>query len=312
MLILIVWQIDLPEVASLLLGINWWIIPILALGQFAFMLDVWVWQLALCRVRPSAIWSYRLWKLRMVGEAYNNSTPLGTIGGEPLKALLLKTHYGIGYRRGIASLTVARTCMIIGLLPLLAVGLICILTEPKLPSDYAATATAGFAAMTTFAALLFLAQRFRCFSIAGWGLTWARRHNRARLWISQIRNIEDLLVRFYTLQKSRFALAVLLASLNWICGAVEIWIVLNVVDGPASWTDAFIIESIVQFLRAGIFFVPAGVGIQEGAFFLLGTALTGNPAIGIVVGGVRRIRELIWIMWGLAIGWRYSLAPAAG
>src|SRR5262245_26255564 len=31
-------------------------------------------------------WAYALWKLWMVGEALNTITPLGSFGGEPLKA----------------------------------------------------------------------------------------------------------------------------------------------------------------------------------------------------------------------------------
>ena len=32
---------------------------------------------------------YDLWKIRMVGKAFNVATPLGTMGGEPVKAALL-------------------------------------------------------------------------------------------------------------------------------------------------------------------------------------------------------------------------------
>ena len=39
--------------------------------------------------RPTARWAGALWKTWMVGEAFNTVTPLGSFGGEPVKAALL-------------------------------------------------------------------------------------------------------------------------------------------------------------------------------------------------------------------------------
>jgi hypothetical protein len=32
-------------------------------------------------------------------------------------------------------------------------------------------------------------------------------------------------------------------------------------------------------------------------------ALTGSPTLGLAVALVRRVREIIWIVWGLGLGW---------
>jgi len=65
--------------------------------------------------RPTAHWARALWKLWMVGEALNTVTPLGSFGGEPLKAGLLKRHHGVGLREATAALVLAQTIGIVAL-----------------------------------------------------------------------------------------------------------------------------------------------------------------------------------------------------
>ena len=54
-------------------------------------------------IRPELRWVYRLWKVRMVGEALNFVLPAASMGGEPVKVVLLKSSHGIGYHEGASS-----------------------------------------------------------------------------------------------------------------------------------------------------------------------------------------------------------------
>jgi len=62
-------------------------------------------------------------------------------------------------------------------------------------------------------------------------------------------------------------------------------------------------------VRAAAFIIPGSLGATEGVFFLLYGVLTGVPTLGLAVAVVRRAREVLWIAWGLALGWAYSLNP---
>ncbi|MGE0733799.1 MAG: flippase-like domain-containing protein [Alphaproteobacteria bacterium] len=307
---LLLWQADLGEVGTRLWQVGWWLLPICLIHFVAFMLDVWAWQFSLLAVRPGdARWTYRLWKLRMAGEAYNNITPLASVGGEPLKAILLKSHYGIGFRDGIASLVLARTVILMGLLPFLAIGFVFVLQSPKLPQTYQVVAGAGLAAFTLAVLLFFAVQRYKVSSLAGTFLARGRLRHRIESVLHQIREMEGRLIHFYTRHPRRVIGAVLFAFLNWAIGVIEIWVIMYAVGVPISWSDALIIEAMTQLVRAGVFFIPAGIGVQEGTFVLLCAALTGNPSVGLAVAGVRRVKELIWIVWGVALGWTYSMRP---
>ena len=59
--------------------------------------------------------------------------------------------------------------------------------------------------------------------------------------------------------------------------------------------------------RSLSFFVPAHLGVQDGAIALLGQALTGLPEIGVAVALARRVRELAWSGLGLGVGAWFGL-----
>ncbi len=50
----------------------------------------------------------RVYLVQTVGEAVNTLMPFGSLGGEPVKAMLLKRRYGISYREATATLLLAQ------------------------------------------------------------------------------------------------------------------------------------------------------------------------------------------------------------
>ena len=55
-----------------------------------------------------------------------------------------------------------------------------------------------------------------------------------------------------------------------------------------------------------LFFVPARVGTQEGGKYAIFRLLRLDPRVGFALGLVRRLRELVWALVGLAVlaGWQ--------
>ena len=75
------------------------------------------------------------------------------------------------------------------------------------------------------------------------------------------------------------------------------------VDIPVTLAEAWLIETVAQLVRVGTFFIPASLGATEVAMVLLYEALVGAPSLGFAVALIRRARELLWIAWGLWLGW---------
>jgi putative membrane protein len=77
-----------------------------------------------------------------------------------------------------------------------------------------------------------------------------------------------------------------------IVGSGEIWLALWVLNLPASFINALILQSTVLTIRSAAFAVPAGLGVQEGGYLVVGNLL-GIPGEGaFALSLVARAREI--------------------
>ncbi len=315
LLTFILHQTDIRALWAQTLQIGWvGMAAVLCVYLISFVCDAAGWQLTLPSVPLNARWLRRLFVVRMVGEAYNHATPLAGLGGEPVKAVLLKKYYGFDYRESSASLVLAKTTTLLALVAFLATGLLQLVGDPRVPTAHKGVAATGLIALGTGIVLFFLVQRFslssataRRLSRRGATAGLARRLQSA---LHTVRDVDRRLVDFYTQRRMRFGGTLVLGFANWFIGVLEVYVAMHFLGHPVSFTDAWIIEAAAQLVRAGTFFIPASIGVQEGAFLLICTSLTGNPLLGVALALVRRAREILWMLSGMALGWAYSLRPA--
>ncbi|MGQ0676261.1 MAG: lysylphosphatidylglycerol synthase transmembrane domain-containing protein [Rhodospirillales bacterium] len=279
---------------------------VLALYLLAFSLDTAVWLLTFAQRRPNLGWLARLFQIKLIGEAVNNATPLGSVGGEPVKALLLRRYFGIALRDGAASLVLTKTCVMVGLVLFLTAGFALMLASPSLPATMKLVAGAGLLGFAIAIALMVAVQRFQLATRAGGWLGRGRYGERLKRWLGAIYDMDRQLMEFYSLHLARFFSAVALSTGNWLLGAAELVVVMAFFGQPLAFADAVAIEALAQLVRAGTFFIPLSLGAQEGTFMLALGAITGAPALGLAVAFVRRGRELLWLLLGLLMFWRVS------
>ncbi|CAG4885835.1 hypothetical protein R69919_00084 [Paraburkholderia gardini] len=93
--------------------------------------------------------------------------------------------------------------------------------------------------------------------------------------------------------------------LQCIATSLEIWIALYFLHAPVSFTEAVVIESLIQAVSSAAFFVPGGLGVQEGGFILIGGALGLDPATCLALAGARRLRDLLIFIPGL-VAWQFA------
>lgn len=312
LLALLVSGVDLAEVWAH--GLRFGLVGIaavLTIYAIAFALDTLAWQLALIEAPLDLRWWYRIWKIRLVGELLNRLVPAGGVGGEPVKALMLKRFYGFGYREGTASLILGKTTDMMSLVLFMATAYVLVLASDALPGVSTTVVGAGLAAFGVAIALFYLMQRHRLSSLLGDWLNGPRPSRWLRLdgLLHHVRDVDDRLSHFYTNRRRRFLACLALGFLNWALGALEVYVVLSLLGYPVSLQEAWIIEGVTQLVRNGTFFIPASVGTQDGALLLLVGAVTGSPELGLTVALVRRARELVWFALGALVGWRYISAP---
>ena len=87
--------------------------------------------------------------------------------------------------------------------------------------------------------------------------------------------------------------ALIFRILGWLGGAFEIYVFLWIIGYDPNIIDVIVIESFSGIIRAVAFFIPAGIGVQELAFIIVGdfVGLNSETSFSIALG--RRVREIL-------------------
>lgn len=278
---------------------------ILGLYAIAFLLDSISWLLTIESASLTARWTARAFFARLAGEAYNMLLPAAGMGGEPLKVEILHRRWGVGLKEGGVSLVLAKTVNMIALIAFLVGGFALMVEHPGFSPVWRSFAMAGLVAFVVATALFFSMQRFRLASRIGDYLSRYPWGARLRPALHHIEEVDDRFVLFYA-HRRRAAGAIGLALINWGLGIVEIYLAFTLLGHPVSWTEAWIVEAVTQLIRTAAFFVPAAIGVQEGAFLLVCGAITGEPSFGVAISVIRRAREIVWAGFGVIVAWGFA------
>ena len=298
---LIIANTDIEEAAHLLVRMEWGIAVVLLIYLATFLGDTAAWHITLRSVPMSGGWFYRLWLVRMIGEAFNNTLPAAGVGGEPIKAVLLKQQFDIAYDDGTASLFLAKTVTMISLVGFLAVGFFLMQGAEGVPAYFSTVAGIGLVGLGAAILAFFLIQRFAASSAAiGYLSRWSRL-NRLTAAIRHVSQVEQKFEEFYARSPRRFVAALLVSFSVWVISIAEVYFALLFLGHPVSWSEAWIIEAGTQLVRTGTFFIPASLGTLDGALLLLCSAFTGSPTAGVAVVLARRSRDILWIATGFSL-----------
>lgn len=311
LLYLVLRDTNVQEVWHHLTLVGWVGMAVVMIFYFLeFISDVWTWQLTFKSIPMTPQWTFRLFLIYMVGAAFNRVTPFASLGGEGFKAVILKNHYEIGYRETGASIILTKTLNTLSLLLFVGIGFALLLISDKFPTSFKTLTALSFAIFGSCIIIFFLIQRFR---LASWiarrfgDYSWGDRISKL---LYNIRIVDDLLVEFYTNQ-SRTRNGLIAGFLNWPLGVLEIYFIMQLLQHPISFSDAWLLDSVAQLVRAATFFIPANIGTLEGSLVVLGTAITGDPALGVTISVIRRFKDILWILLGLIIWWLFSFKSKA-
>jgi putative membrane protein len=233
-----------------------------------------------------------LYLTRMSGEAVNSVTPTATVGGEPVKAFILR-RWGVPTSDGMASVVIARTALTAAQAIFTAIGIAAILEHLGRHNLALAWLSALLAGCVAFTA----------------GLVWLQRRNPATALWRGLRRIaptwqvvlrleihaaalDQRLADFYQIEKASFVRAALWSLCGWMFGVLEVYLFAALIDAPISWRTALIIEALGQPIRAVAIIIPGGIGAQELGGAALCTYLGMPEAAGVTLWLLKRTREI--------------------
>ncbi len=293
----LVWQIG-PRAIAASFGELGWRLAIVLVFPFSLITacDTLGWRFAFRRDRVS-FWT--LVRARVAGEAVNGTTPTGSVGGEAVKAWLIRGR--VPYRESLPSVIVAKTTITMAQALFLLLGIV--VAWAMLPAREAwllepMTVLLGLEALAVGGFVY--AQMSGMVAGGGrllqrMGLVRAAHHG------LPLRRIDRSLSLFYRRQPGRLALSIGSHFLGWVLSAAETWFILWLLGVPVSPTTAVIIEACGTAVRFVTFFVPGHLGALEGGNVAVFLALGLNPAAGMSAILVRRVREAAWVGLGFLL-----------
>lgn len=93
-------------------------------------------------------------------------------------------------------------------------------------------------------------------------------------------------------QRGRVIAAFLLHLLAWVFSAAGAWVALRFMGSDLLLVDALTIEALIFTLRTVAFAIPGGIGVQEGAYLLIGPLFGLSPSAALALSLVKRARDI--------------------
>jgi putative membrane protein len=90
----------------------------------------------------------------------------------------------------------------------------------------------------------------------------------------------------------RLVAGIALHLLAWLLVGGETWLILSFIDARVGLAAAIVIDSLLSGLRSMAFMVPQALGVQEGAYVLLGAIFGVAPEAALAMSLIRRARDL--------------------
>lgn len=274
-------EMKIEFVFILLIASGWYLLNCLAWEQFL-------------EARKARISLWRLFQIKVAGEAINTATPLSFAGGDPLRIAFIRRFFS--GREGAASVVLDRTihslatALMMGLGAILAIGTLSL--SQRLRIGLLILLGVLFAALVI---AIFRQHRGLFVGIVavldflGLG-KWIRKGVRQKLG-----HIDEQIQYFYRSGKLRFYASIFFHVLGRLLGVLEIYAIAAFLDIHLNFLNSYFLAMLGALINIIFVFVPGSMGVMEGAYGGLFHVLSLDPAGGIALQLVRRIRSFVWI-----------------
>jgi putative membrane protein len=298
---LLIAHYGVAAVTEALLTIGWtgFLVIILLHLAILFLCGI-AWFVLVPPAERSGPWPF-VWG-RLVREAGSEILHLSQLGGLVMGGRAASLA-GLSGKLTAASSVVDATMELLGQLAFAALGLaILIVLHPEAPFI---TATALTLVGALVVVILFIGVQRRGFVLLERiAERLSRQWSETGIWAPGA--IQDSIRRTYQ-RHGRLLAGFLLHLLAWIAGAFEAWVALRFMGSPLPPAAVIAIEGLLAAARGIAFAVPAALGIQEGAYVVLGGLFGLPPDTALALSLLKRARGLALgvpplLLWQIAEG----------
>ena len=293
--------------------IGWRFLIIVSLFLFNNIILSYAWKILINHPVPGKIFC-KLVLARIAGDSTGSINAIGSVAGDPLKALFMRDC--IPVKTALASIVLDRTVHSLSNTLLILTGVIFsffILDLPKI-------IMAGFLlAVIVFCILIILILRKQKDGMLEFIIQKlpeklsSKFMNEERLkHIQEIdKEIGFILTGKNNVQKFLKCLVIRYISVL-TTGTLEVYFIIKFTNVDITAINSMFIYIFSLFLTSVVFFMPANIGTSEASFSLALNFLGYDPAIGLTLGIIQRLRKFTWSGIGMLILFYGSVEKKGG
>ncbi len=299
---------DLRQAVALIRHVGWPLGLVVLPTLFAMGLDAVGWGGILHALGTPVRWA-RMLELRLSVEALVLLLPGGSVAGEAAKVALLNRRVGVPLPRAVASLALTKGYLVAtdgAYLTLAATW--AALDAVAAGGSPLSLPAAGAAACAVAMGLLgwFLLASFQHAAIASRIADLLQKIPIRRLQRAiadrerGFAQIDSETRAFFSAPASRRWLPIVAFFCEWLMEGIETLIIVRCLRLPVSTGAVLTLDALGSLLRVIVFFLPAGLGVQDAAIILLlrQMGLPNPVAAGAALVLIKRAKELFWIAAG--------------
>jgi hypothetical protein len=289
---LFAWVVTRTGVSDILEGIQrvgWGLAIIVALGGLRLAIRTACWRLC---VAPGVTLTFRqAFSAYLAGDTVGTITPFGILASEPTKIFIARHH--LAPRDSVTSLAAENIIYASSVMAMIAVGLVVVLFTVPLESRWRwwlVVALAGLVAAVAAGARL----------LRG---TWNPDRGARPAWRERLAAARQAVVAFSAVHPSRVWRVFALDLGFHLTAVVETFMTLGWLLGDRSPTlaQAIAFEALNRVVIVAFKFVPFRIGVDEAITGAVSPMLAVNPAAGVTLAVVRKVRGLFWAAVGLIV-----------
>jgi len=269
--------------------VGWGLVVILGLAGIRFVVRAECWRL--CMPPSTRLTRTQAFAAFLAGDAVGSVTPLGLLASEPTKVFL--SRHRLATRESVSSLALENLVYAASVVAMIGVGVTVLLATVALPPPLFGLAVGILAALGVGALVAVRLLRGTWDEERGVRPRWRERLASVRMAVVGV-SVDDRrrLWRVFALDLLFHALAVLevFVTLQWLIGG-----------RPVTFAEAIVFESLDRLVIVLFKFVPFRIGVDEALSGALASVLAIDPAAGVGLAVVRKIRNLFWGGVGLGI-----------
>lgn len=302
---LLTFDMDYAELWAHIRRAGWWFAAVVGVWVVIYFFNAVSWYFIIKRgERRVPVSLARIYKLTISGFALNYATPCGLMGGEPYRIMELSPVLGSSRATSSVILYVMMHIFSHICFWLASAVLFVVMYTPKGMMWLLIGAVVAFCLTAIYFFIKgykhgMIIKTLRVLGRIPWVGKYVRRFAESKN--EKLQRIDAQIAELHTQHSGSFYASFLFEFCARVLTALEIYFILRILTSDVNFFDCVLIMAFTSLFGNIFFFSPMQLGAREGGFALSVSALSISGAYGVYTSLITRIREVVWIVIGLAL-----------